>query len=387
MFSLGIALFTLASIACAAAGGPGELIAARLIQGLAAALISPQVLSIIGVEYTGPDRVRALSMYGVVMGLGAVGGQVLGGVLIQANLAGLGWRGIFLINVPVGLIALGLAPRLVPESRAESAPRLDLVGALLITAGLVALVLPLTQGRQDGWPAWSLLSLAAVPILLGMFTASQARLAYRGGTPLLPPALFGARTFTAGLATQLAMWCGQASFFLVLSLYLQQGRGLTALQAGLVFSVLAVAFVAASLRAPTLALRHGRRLIAIGALILVAGDLLLLACVSAIGTGGSIVVLAPGLLLVGVGQGLCITPISATVLSSLHPERAGAAAGVLSTMQQVGNAIGVAVTGVIFFGALDRGYAEAFRLSLAELAALLLGVAALTRLLPARKSP
>jgi EmrB/QacA subfamily drug resistance transporter len=387
MFSLGLALFTIASVACAAAGSAGTLNLARLVQGLAAALISPQVLSIIGVTYTGAERVRALSIYGVVMGLGAVGGQIVGGLLIAANVGGLGWRTVFLINVPVGLLALSLVTWLVPESRAENPARLDLVGALLVTGGLVALVLPLTEGRQAGWPAWAWLSLVLAPVILGVFAGHQRRVARRGGSPLLPLELFRERAFSGGLATQLALWCGQASFFLVLSLYLQQGRGLDAFDAGLVFAVLAVAFVATSLRSPRWMLRYGRRLIAGGALILAAGDLLLLACVSAIGTGGSVAVLAPGLLLVGAGQGLCITPITATVLSSLEPTRAGAAAGVLSTMQQVGNALGVAVTGVIFFGALHRGFADAFVLSVAELAALLVCVAALTRLLPARKAP
>jgi EmrB/QacA subfamily drug resistance transporter len=387
MFSLGIALFTLASVACAAAGNAGALIAARLVQGLAAALISPQVLSIIGVRYTGAERVRALSMYGITMGLGAVGGQIVGGLLIQADAAGLGWRGIFLINVPVGLVALALTPRLVPESRAENPARLDLVGALLVTLGVVALVLPLTEGRQEHWPAWAWLSLASAPALLTVFAGYQRRVAGDGGSPLLPPTLFRERTFSAGLATQLALWCGQASFFLVLSLYLQQGRGLDPLEAGLVFSILAGGFVATSLRAPAWTIRYGRRLIAVGALTLALGDLVLLASVTVIGTRAPVGVLAPGLLLVGAGQGLCITPITATVLSSLDPQRAGAAAGVLSTMQQVGNALGVAVTGVIFFAALRGGFAHAFTLSLAELAALLVGVAALTRLLPARKAP
>ncbi len=387
MFSLGLSLFTLASIGCAAAGSAGALILARLAQGLAAALISPQVLSIVGIRYPGADRVRALSIYGVVMGLGAVGGQIIGGCLIQADISGLGWRSIFLINVPVGLAALALAPRLVPESRAETPPRLDLVGALWISIALVTLMLPLTEGRQDGWPAWAWLSLVLAPVLFGSFACYQRRLARDGGSPLLPPALFGDRTFSAGLVTQLGLWCGQASFFLVLSFYLQRGRGLTALHAGLVFSIVAVAFVATSLRAPGWTMRYGRRLIATGALILAAGDLLLLACVSVIGTGGSVAVLAPGLLLVGAGQGLCITSITATVLTSLDPQRAGAAAGVLSTMQQVGNALGVAVVGVVFFGSLNDGFAHAFTLSLVELAALLIGVAALTRLLPARRAP
>jgi EmrB/QacA subfamily drug resistance transporter len=376
----GLALFTLASVACAAAPTSGGLIVARLMQGLAAALISPQVLSIICVSYLGADRVRALSAYGIVMGVGAVGGQVLGGLLIDADLAGLAWRSIFLINVPIGLLALALTSRHVPESRSERPSALDPIGAASSAAALAALILALTEGRQQGWPVWAWASLALALGLSAAFVWHQRRLARRGGAALVSPDLFKARSFSAGLATQLALWCGEASFFLILALYLQQGRGLSALQAGLVFTCVAAGFVAAS--APAWTLRHGRRVIAAGASAVVLGDLLLLACVVSSRVSGAVALLAPGLLLVGAGQGMCITPITATVLSSLDPQDAGAASGVLSTMQQVGNALGVAITGAIFFGALHRGYASAFELALAELATLLAAVAAMTRLLP-----
>src|SRR5690242_7050103 len=159
LFSAGLALFTLASAACGLAWSPATLVAARLVQGAAAALLSPQVLSVIGVAYTGPDRVRALSVYGIALGLAAAGGQLVGGVLVQADVAGLGWRSCFLINVPIGVAALALAPRLVPESRAAGAPRLDLTGTLLLTAGLTAIILPLVEGRRHGWPEWTWASL------------------------------------------------------------------------------------------------------------------------------------------------------------------------------------------------------------------------------------
>ena len=382
MFAVGLGLFTLASAACGLAWSPGALVVARLVQGFAAALLSPQVLSIIGVAYTGEHRVRALSVYGIVLGLAAVGGQLVGGVLVQADVAGLGWRTCFLINVPVGLAALALALRLVPESRAGRSSRIDVAGTVLVTAGLTALILPLVEGRRHGWPLWTWLALAAAPVLLGAFAAQQRRLARRGGAPLLDPALFRERAFSAGLLAQLVFWAGQASFFLVLALYLQLGRGLDALQAGLVFTILAVAYLVASIRAPALTARLGRRLPAIGALLLAAGHGLLAASVADVGTTGSVGLLAPALLLVGAGMGLVITPLTSTVLASLEPERAGAASGALSTMQQVGNAIGVAVTGVVFFGALDHGFAQAFELSLVQLAALCVAVAGLTRLLP-----
>jgi predicted MFS family arabinose efflux permease len=195
-------------------------------------------------------------------------------------------------------------------------------------------------------------------------------------------ALFKHRSFSAGLVTQLCFWAGQASFFVVLALYLQNGRGLHPLPAGLVFTILAAAYVAASMRAPALIGQHGRGVIAAGALVLAAGHALLLAAVSDIGVGGELVALVPGLVMVGAGMGLVLAPLASTILQSLEPERAGAASGMLTTMQNVGNALGVAVTGVIFFGALHSGYAPAFELAAGELAVLLLVVAALTRLLP-----
>src|SRR3954469_9074626 len=301
MFALGRALFTMASAVCGVAGDPTVLIIARLEQGAAAALMMPNILSIIGVAYAGAERVRALSVYGMVMGLAAVGGQLIGGILVQADVLGLGWRACFLINVPIGLAALAVTRRLVPESRAEGTPGLDPAGTALVTAGLTALVLPLVEGRAHGWPAWTIASLAAAPVILGAFVAQQRRLARRGGTPMLDPALFRERGFGMGLLNQLVFWGGQASFFLVLALYLQQGRGLDALQAGLVFTILASAYLATSLKAPALTVVHGRRLLLVGALTLAAGQGALLGAVEAIGTGGTVAALVPGLLLVGGG--------------------------------------------------------------------------------------
>jgi EmrB/QacA subfamily drug resistance transporter len=386
VFSLGLALFTFASAACGAAATPAELVVARLFQGMAAALLTPNVLSIIGVLYSGRDRLRALSAYGTIMGFAAVGGQLIGGALIALDPAGLGWRACFLINVPVGIAALLLAPRVIP-SRAERTPApLDLAGTLLATATLTCIVLPIVEGPQDGWPPWTWLLLGATPILLGGFVAHQRRIARTGGSPLIDPALFRARSFSGGLITQLCFWCGQASFFVVLALYLQQGRGLGPLPSGLVFTILAGAYVVAASVAPSLSVRYGRRVIAGGALVLAAGHLLLLAAVADVGVSGSLSMLAPGLLLVGAGMGLVLAPLAGTILHTLEPERAGAASGMLSTMQNVGNALGVAVTGAIFFGAVHGGYGHAFELAVGELALLLLGVAALSRLLPARKA-
>jgi EmrB/QacA subfamily drug resistance transporter len=386
-FTIGLTLFTITSLACGLAPDATILIAARLLQGLAAALISPNVLAIIGVAYQGAERVRALTVYGMVMGFAAAGAQLIGGALVQADIAGAGWRTVFLINLPVGLAAILLAPGQLPESRtSRDGSQLDLFGTVFITTGLTALLLPLVEGHQEGFPEWTWLSLALSPIILAVFLIHQLRMSRRGGRPLLEPSLFRERSFSAGLVTQLAFWSGMASFFVVLALYLQQGRGLNALQAGLVFTILAMAYLVTSLRAPRLTLRYGRSLILVGALTLAAGYALLLVGVGmASGAGGLswIFELAPGLLLAGAGMGLCITPLVAIVLASVQPEHAGAASGILSTVQQLGNALGVAVTGLVFFGALAQGgYSYAFELALAEFVVLLVCVAGLSRLLP-----
>ena len=380
-FAGGLALFVVASAACGLAPNPTVLVVARLAQGMAGALISPNVLAIMGVAFPGPARVRAITVYGMVMGLAAAGGQLLGGILIQANLFGWGWRTVFLINVPVGLVALAFTRRLVPESRVEHAGRIDLGGNVLAILGMTALVLPLVEGTQLNWPAWTWVSLTAAPLMFTAFVAHQRRLARRGGTPLLDPALFGQRALLAGLATQLVFWCGQASFFLFLAALPAKGTGprRPPCWSGLLHSGCGLPghLDAGSHADPPLrpfAHRRWRRHPGAGRHR---------ACSVAVhGDAGIDRAARPGPGAGGGGHG----PVRhAAYDDGLVPRRrraSGLRLGALSTMQQVGNAVGVAVTGVIFFGALSSGYQRAFELALVELAMLLLAVAALTRLLP-----
>lgn len=381
MFTIGLAAFTATSLLCGLAETPAMLVVARLAQGAAAAIMMPQVLSIIAVTYRGETYAKAVGFYGMVAGLAAVGGQVIGGALVETDLAGLGWRACFLINIPVGLAALIAVPRLVEESRAPHRARIDIVGALVLGAGLVAVLMPLIQGRQQGWPAWTWISLAAAPVLLTAFVARQQRMGANGGA-LLDLRLFGERTFSAGLATQFALASVQASFFVYLALYLQQGRGLNALEAGLVFTVLALAYVLASGRAPQLTVRYGRAVVAWGGTSLAAGTVAMALAVHEVGSGGSLVALVPGLVLVGIGIGLCFTPLTQIVLGNVDPAWAGAASGMLSTTQQVGFAVGVAITGLIFFGVPAGEVARAFELSLWQMSAFAIEIVVFSRLLP-----
>jgi len=381
VYAIGLGLFTVASLACGLAPSPTTLVIARIAQGVAGAVVMPQVLAIIGVTYRGPDYVRAVSIYGVVLGLAAVSGQLIGGALVET----VGWRSCFLINVPVGLAALALTG-VVPETRDERGAKLDVAGASILAAGLAAILLPLIEGRQLGWPVWTWISLAASPVLLGVFLTRQHRLMRDGQTPLLELSLFRERAFSAGLATQLFLACAQASFFVYLALYLQLGRGLGPLEAGLVFTIIAVAYVAVSGPAPQLAQRYGRSIVAIGGTSLALGLALLALAVAELGTGGSLLALAPGLALAGTGIGLCFTPLTSTVLANVAAARAGSASGALSTTQQIGFALGVAVPGVIYFGAADDGVGRAFELSLIQLAVVAAGIVVASRLLPARNN-
>ena len=384
-FTAGLGLFVATSALCGLAPNAAVLVGARFGQGLAGALISPNLLSILGVVYPGERRVRALTVYGMVMGLAAASGQVIGGLLMAANVAGSGWRAIFLINLPVGAAGLVLAGRLIPESRSDDARRIDLAGMGLASAAILALVLPLIEGHDAGWAPWTWASLSGAAVLAVAFTRHQRWLAGRGGAPLLDPAVFRVPGLRAGLATQLAFWCGQASFYLILALYLQDGRGMRPLSSGLVFTVLAAAYLVVSSRAPELTVRYGRDLILAGAALTAAGDAALYLFVHHYAGGGTLWLLAPGLILVGAGQGAAITPLTTTVMAHSTPSQAGAVSGALSTMQQVGNSLGVAVTGAVFYSALSRGYPTAFGRGVVELAVLLAGVAVLTRTLPASR--
>ncbi len=357
------------------------------MQGVGAALFAPQVLSIIGVTFEGPARRQAVTVYGLVMGLAAVSGQLIGGALIELDLLGLGWRACYLVNVPIGIAAVALAPRAVAESRAERGERLDVAGAALAGATLVAIVLPLIEGRPQGWPLWTFASLAAALPLGALFVARQRRLAARGGSPLVDPALFRERPFAVGVAASVVFYMGMASFFLVLAVYLQEGCGLSALDSGLVFTALAGGYLAASIGAEALAPRFGRQVLAAGGVVRALALLGLALTVTAIGVGGSPWLLLPALAVDGIGMGLLTAPLMATVVGGMEARHAGAASGVLSTAQQVGNTIGVAAIGAVFYGAIgpDAAFAGAFEKALLAVAIVCIAVAALVQLLPSRR--
>src|SRR5580693_7256660 len=271
LFLIGVIGFTIMSALCGAAQSPGQLIAARVVQGALGAIMVPQVLSVIQVIFPPAERIKALAGFGVTAGLGTVSGPLLGGLLIQHNLFGWDWRPIFLINVPVGIIAFVASAYLVRESKAASPPKLDPVGVALISAALLLLLYPLVQGRQLGWPAWTFASMALSAPVLAAFVWYERIKTRRDGSPLVRLSLFRDRAFSAGMAVALTFFLGIASFGLVLTLFLQLGLGFTPLHAGLTFLPFSLGVLVSSAAAARLAPRFGRGVTMAGALVIAGG--------------------------------------------------------------------------------------------------------------------
>jgi EmrB/QacA subfamily drug resistance transporter len=378
LFMIGIGLFTLASAACGLAPNAEWLVAARIAQGVASALLQPQVLAMLGMLFTGAERARAFAAYGLTLGLAAAGGQLIGGLLIDADLGGLGWRSCFLINVPIGVLALLLSRRVLPALRGQATSRLDLPGMALIAVALTTAVFPLAHGREHGWPLWSLVCLGAALPLLALFWRYQRRLAAHGGQPLVAPALMAHKRFVLGLLVTLVFYASNASFYFVLALYLQQGLGLAPLASGLVFTTLAVGFFATSMASPWFARRLGQHAIFAGALVLALGHALLYLVLPHL-DAASVAWILPVLLIQGCGLGMVMAPLVATVLAGLPAQHAGVASGVMATMQQVGNALGVALIGILYYGVRPHTAVNAFGASLVYLFVLAISVALLYR--------
>jgi len=386
MFTLAVALFTLASAACGFAWNPGFLVAGRVLQGAAASLMAPQVLAIFNSVFSGEARARAMNWYGFTMVLGNVLGPLIGGLLIRGDVLGLGWRTCFLVNVPIGIVAVLLALRYVPESRAPRPIRLDLFGVALVSIALLAVLLPLVQGRQAGWPLWTwVLLIGSLPLFL-LFGLYQRRVSARGGFPLVDLVLFRERAFSVGLIAQLVFWTGQASYYLLLALYLQVGRGVSPFDAGLLFGVIGLGALVTSTNARRLALRLGRQAIAVGGVLRIVGLSAQIAIVLATGNSGSVLWLIPALLVDGAGMGIVVAPLASTVLARVQPEHVGSASGVLTTGLQTGNGLGVAFVGLIFYPVLGSGgsaaYPHAFAFSLLYLLGVCVCLVVLVQLLP-----
>jgi len=349
-FLAGLAAFTACSAAVAAAQSPAMLIGFRAAQGAAAAVMLPQVLTFIQSEFEPDAKPKAFALYGMILALAGAAGPILGGVLIDANPADLGWRAIFLVNVPVGIAALAFGARMIPESPPDRTKRLDPAGTLVLVAALVALFYPLIEGRQLGWPTWSIAILAASVPLLGVFVLTQTR-HYGRAAPLVDLGVFRSRATTAGLGIGLILF-GSTSFFFVLTLHLQDGLGYSALHTGVTFVPFSIGIILGSAAAAPLGQRFGRAAIAAGATAITLTLASLLAVVAHYGTALHAWQLAPSLALTGIAFGIISGALADIVLGQVPARLAGSASGVVSTITELGGVVAVTVTGAIFFGTL-----------------------------------
>jgi MFS family permease len=363
-FLIGMAGFSLASLVCGIATSPSHLVIARVAQGSAAAVLLPQVLGTIRALFQNErELARAMSAYGIMMGMAAAIGQFSGGALIQWNPADLGWRAIFLLTLPVCAVTLLLAWKVVPETGGGGNVRLDLGGAALISLTLAAIVVPLSEGREQGWPAWVFVSLACVPFLTIGFFRYEARLSQRGGMPLVDMALLRIPSFRRGVLVA-ALFFFTTSFYLLFGLYQQEGRGLAPLQVGLTIVPYGIGlFVGPLVSAPLVRLRP--KLLSIGMGIQVT-FYTLVGLLVALGIDG--VALTTAVFLAGLGQGIAFPRLFATVLGDVPSAQGGVAAGITNSALQIGAAISVAAIGSLFFmvlgsGTGERAYAHAFSIA------------------------
>jgi EmrB/QacA subfamily drug resistance transporter len=360
LFMWGVALFTLASAACGFAWDMKVLIAARLVQGMAAGTVNPQVSGLIQQMFERHERGRAFGALGATIGLSTAAGPLIGGALVTLSGPELGWRWVFLVNVPIGLALLPLAWHVLPAPRQEVPRRresMDPVGVLLLGVGVASLLLPFIQRHQwEGNAKWLIVP-ASLLILAGFVTWERF---YRR-EPLVDLALFRKRSYRLGTAIGLFYFAGFTGIFFIFTLYLQSGLHYSPLLAGLSITPFALGSASSSVVGGRLVSRAGRRVVVIGLVTVIAGlSATMAATVLVPGPGAGLATALP-LLVAGIGSGLVISPNQAITLSEVPPEGGGSAAGVLQTGQRLGSAIGIATAGSTFFGALGTDWATAFR--------------------------
>jgi MFS family permease len=357
----GMAAFALTNLACGLARTPTELLVGRTLQGVAAALLVPQVLASIRALHTDePALIKALGVYGMMMGLAAATGQFAGGALVQWNPFDLGWRAVFLVKVPICAVTFALAWRLVPETSGGQRVQLDLIGAGLISLALAAVVVPLSQGRQQGWPVWIFAALASVPVLVAAFIAHERRLAGLGGMPLVDLRLFANPSFRRGVLVA-TLFFFTTSFYFLFGIYQQLGLGVEPLWTGLAILPYGLGLFLGPLASRPFA-RYESHLLSLGMAVQVTGYALIGVFVALGWTGHGLTAVV---FLAGLGQGVAFPRLYNTVLASVPAHQGGVASGIINSALQVGAASSAAAIGSLFFSVLDdqsgeRAYAVAF---------------------------
>jgi EmrB/QacA subfamily drug resistance transporter len=357
---VGMAGFVGASVLCALTPSPQTLIAARAVQGAIAAIMVPQGFGLTRELFGDEGQQRAFAVFGPVMGLAAVLGPLLGGGLVDLNVAGLGWRAIFLVNVPVGILAIAAGRRFLPRTEpTRPGTRLDPPSVVLAMVAGVALVYPLIQGREKGWPAWSFALLALGFAALGAFAALQSRRSRQGRTPLVEPSILRRRPYVAGLAVVLGFIGAMGGMMIALNVMFQTGLGFTPLACGVATVAIPLAAIAGSITSSALLARIGRTTMHIGITTMAFGLVVVDIVMRASGGGVSAWELAGPLAVTGYGMGMVFVPMFDVILAGVHPRELGSASGLLESVQQLAMSLGIAVVGTVLFGSLRAGHGAA----------------------------
>jgi EmrB/QacA subfamily drug resistance transporter len=365
MFLLGISGFTVASLLCGLAGSPQMLLAGRMLQGMAAAALAPQVLASIRVMFPLAEQSRALGLYAATFGIAATLGQLLGGVLISGHWWGLGWQLIFLVNLPVGIAALIGGFYMLQESHAAHAMKLDLGGVALLSVALGLLVYPLVEGREQGWPAWTYAMLAASLVMFAVFIRYEVHVARQGGSPLIDVHLFREGDFSLGILITLGFYLTSA-FVLTYAVYMQDGLQRNALQTGLATLPFTIGYFFGSMFAARMIGMLGHRTLPLSCAMQASGFGIIVAVISHALPHSALV---PGLVLAGLGFGIAMPSLIRVVISGVEAHHAGLASGMVITALQISAALGVAIIGGVFYSALhgqstSAAYDHAFATSL-----------------------
>ena len=369
IFLFGLTCFTITSLLCAIAPNIEALIAFRLLQGFAGALVLPHVIGFIRDVFPPEELGKAFAIFGPVFGLGGILGPIIGGFIIDGNIASTGWRAVFLVNIPIGIINLALAWKYLPKRKSDHSIKIDLLGSLLIIVSSGLLLLPLIQGQEAGWPLWTFLSLAVSLVGFAIFTLQQRWVISRKRTPLVDPDIFKARTYNLGLAGIFTFFAGFTGVYLIITLFLQIGEGYSARGAGIANIAIALGTaIGGALSGAVLADKFGTRVLQLGALAQILGAILLFVALPDM-KSFNFWHIAPGMLVSGFGTGLVVAALFDAILLAIKDELVGSASGVLSAVQSIGSSVGVAIFGTLFFnkvsgGAIDAGFRHALLLQI-----------------------
>jgi len=383
VFLLGLVSFTITSLLCAIAPNIESLIVFRLIQGFAGAMVLPHVIGFIRDVFPPEELGKAFAVFGPVFGLGGILGPIIGGFLIDGDIASTGWRAVFLVNIPIGVINIALAWKYLPKHATDHSIKIDLLGSLLIMSSSALMLLPLIQGQEAGWPLWTFLSLAASLFGFGIFALQQRWVISRKNTPLVNPEIFKSKIYNLGLAGIFTFFAGFTGVYLIITLFLQIGEGYSARGAGIANIAIALGTaIGGALSGAVLADKFGTRVLQFGALAQIIGALLLFKALPDM-QSFNFWHIAPGMLVSGFGTGLVVAALFDAILLAIKDELVGSASGVLSAIQSIGSSVGVALFGTVFFnqvtsGQIDKGFRNALLLQVGMVSIFLL----ITFLLP-----